>query len=303
MKRFYDFFREKAENYYSINPKIGTGDFFTSPELDEAFGISIGYFLKDFIKNLKNPILLELGAGNGIMAYDILKVLDVPYIILENSHLLIEKQQELLKDKNVRWINALKDLEPFEGIIISNEFFDCVGISIVRDKKELYIEDNKEFWQDITKETSDILEILKEDGMLYDEIPIDTFYIYKEISSVLIKGYILTIDYGYKNSLHNNTIRGYKDSKIINNIYSDDIFDITYMVDFSKLQKFGEYFGFKNIFLKKQRDFLLEIPYFLELLQSVCEREDAKSLQRCSRLKNLILSMGESFYVLFQERF
>jgi hypothetical protein len=44
MKRFYDFFIQKAQDYYSANPKIGRGDFFTSPELDEAFGKSIAYF-------------------------------------------------------------------------------------------------------------------------------------------------------------------------------------------------------------------------------------------------------------------
>jgi Uncharacterized conserved protein len=74
------------------------------------------------------------------------------------------------------------------------------------------------------------------------------------------------------------------------------------MVDFSMLEKIGEYFGFKNVFLKKQREFLMEIPYFMKTIEEVCQEEDAYSIERCSRLKNLILSMGESFYVLLQEK-
>ncbi len=302
MKRFYDFFIQKAKDYYQTAPKIGQGDFFTSPELDEAFGISIGYFLEDYIKRLENPVLLELGAGNGLMARDILKILDIPYIILEDSEYLTNIQKQVLKDKNVRWVNNLEKLESFEGIILSNEFFDALGIAIIKDNKELYIDDTKEVWATVDKETLSIIKALNIDPSLYDEIPIDAFYIYKNLSRLLKKGYILTIDYGYKTHPHTNTLRGYKNSKIIDNTYKEDIFDITYMIDFSKLQEMGETFGFKNISLKKQRDFLLEIPYFVETLQTVCEEESMDSIQRCSRLKNLILSMGETFYALFQQK-
>ncbi len=300
MKRFYDFFIQKAQKYYE-NPKIGRGDFFTSPELDEAFGKSIAYFLKDYIKHLNNPKILELGAGNGIMAKDILDVLDIDYIIYEISPHLTEVQKKLLNNKSVYWVSSLEELKSFEGVILSNEFFDALGIAPVKYKKELYIDDGKEIWQEPNEDTKYFIEIFHIDNEYY-ELPIDTFYVYKNISNILKKGYILTIDYGYKTSPHKNTIRGYKESKIVQDIYKDDIFDITYMVDFSMLEKIGEHFGLKNLFLKKQRDFLLEIPYFTGILEEVCQEEDAYSIQRCSRLKNLILSMGESFYVLLQEK-
>jgi len=301
MKRFYDFFIQKAQDYYSANPKIGRGDFFTSPELDEAFGKSIAYFLKDYLDTFDKPKILELGAGNGIMAKDILDVLDIPYIIYETSQRLTNIQKQNLKCKNVIWIDDLDMLEPFEGIVLSNEFFDALGIAPIKDKKELYIEPPKEIWQEPHEDTKMLIDILNLDNAYY-ELPIDSFYIYQKISKLLKKGYILSIDYGYKTSPYKNTIRGYKNSKIVQNIYSDEIFDITYMVDFSMLEKIGEYFGFKNVFLKKQREFLMEIPYFMKTIEEVCQEEDAYSIERCSRLKNLILSMGESFYVLLQEK-
>ena len=301
MKRFYDFFIQKAQDYYSKNPKIGRGDFFTSPELDEAFGKSIGYFIKDYLNTLDNPKILELGAGNGIMAKDILDVLDIDYIIYETSPYLINIQKNMLKDKSVSWISSLEEIENFEGIIVSNEFFDALGIAPVKDKKELYIEDKKEIWQEPHEDTKHFIEAFDIDNNYY-EIPLDTFNVYKKISNMLKRGYILTIDYGYKTSPHKNTIRGYKDSKVVEDIYKEDTFDITYMVDFSMLEKIGKYFGFKNVFLKKQRDFLIEIPYFVSTLEEVCQQEDPYSIERCSRLKNLILSMGESFYVLLQEK-
>ncbi len=301
MKRFYDFFIQKAQKYYNENPKIGRGDFFTSPELDEAFGKSVAYFIKDYLNEFDNPKILELGAGNGIMARDILEVLDVAYIIYETSHYLTNVQKNLLNNKNVIWTSSLEELEPFEGIILSNEFFDALGIAPVKDKKELYINGLKEVWQEPHKDTRHFIDIFNIDDNYY-ELPLDAFYIYERLSKILKKGYMLTIDYGYKTSPYKNTIRGYKDSKIIQNIYTEDMFDITYMVDFSMLEKIGEYFGFKNIFLKKQRDFLIEIPYFVATLEEVCQEEEAYSIERCSRLKNLILSMGESFYVLFQQK-
>jgi len=301
MKRFYDFFIQKAQDYYSTNPKIGRGDFFTSPELDEVFGKSIAYFLKDYLDTFDNPKILELGAGNGIMAKDILEILDIPYIIYETSPYLVNVQRSLLEDKNVVWISSLELVETFDGIVLSNEFFDALGIAPIKDKKELYVESSKELWQEPHEDTKKIIDILQIDNAYY-ELPIDSFYIYEKISRILRKGYMLTIDYGYKVSPRKNTIRGYKNSKIVQNIYSDEIFDITYMVDFSMLQKIGECFGFKNVFLKKQRDFLIEIPYFVQTLEEVCQEEDAYSIERCSRLKNLILSMGESFYVLLQEK-
>ncbi|GAB6077953.1 SAM-dependent methyltransferase [Hydrogenobaculum acidophilum] len=301
MKRFYDFFIQKAQKYYSENPKIGRGDFFTSPELDEAFGKSIGHFLQDYLEIFDNPKILELGAGNGIMAKDILEMLDIPYIIYEVSPYLTNVQKNLLNNKNVIWTSSLEELEPFEGIILSNEFFDALGIAPVKDKKELYIDGLKEVWQEPCNDTKKFINIFNIDDNYY-ELPLDTFYIYEKLSKILKKGYMLTIDYGYKTSPHKNTIIGYKDSKIVKNIYTEDTFDITYMVDFSMLQRIGEYFGLKNMFLKKQRDFLIEIPYFVAILEEVCQEEDAYSIERCSRLKNLILSMGDSFYVLFQQK-
>ncbi len=301
--RFYEFFIKKVNEYYTKSPKIGRGDFFTSPELDEAFGKSIAYFLKDYLDAFDNPKILELGAGNGFLAKDILSVLDVPYVILEQSDYLINIQKELLKDKDICWVKNLKDIEPFEGVIVSNEFFDALGIAPVKDKKELYIEQHqKEVWKDIKEDTKEVMGILGIDGHLYDEIPVDAYYLYGDVSRLLKKGYIFSIDYGYKTHPHKNTIRAIKDSKIIENIYSLEVFDISAMVDFSKLQKIGEHFGFRVEFLKSQRDFLIQIPYFVEVFQSVCQEEDSYSIQRCSRMKNLILSMGESFFVLFQSK-
>ena len=77
---------------------------------------------------------MEVGAGEGIMAKDIIKTLqrfkniEFKYFILEKSKNLIKLQNKNLKQFNVKWINNLKDFNKNNLFILSNELLDSFPV-------------------------------------------------------------------------------------------------------------------------------------------------------------------------------
>ena len=106
--------------YYSAGAsKFGAaGDFITAPELSPLFGRTLARQLAD-IMALSAPHILELGAGSGKLALDVLTELErleqlpATYAILEVSADLRERQQSLLQKhlphlgKRVQWLDSL----------------------------------------------------------------------------------------------------------------------------------------------------------------------------------------------------
>src|SRR5512137_51707 len=92
--------------YYTAGArKFGeAGDFITAPELSSLFGRTLAKQLIE-VMQLSSPHILELGAGSGKLAVDILNELEkrgaLPnsYTILEVSADLRERQQALLLEK------------------------------------------------------------------------------------------------------------------------------------------------------------------------------------------------------------
>src|SRR4030065_908891 len=105
--------------YYSAGAsKFGAaGDFITAPELSPLFGRILARQMAD-IMTLSTPHILELGAGSGKLALDILSELErleqLPdsYSILEVSADLRQRQQSLLHTylphlvERVQWLDA-----------------------------------------------------------------------------------------------------------------------------------------------------------------------------------------------------
>jgi len=310
MKSFYQFMKEKTEEYYK-NTDIGL-DFFTSPELDRTFGYSIAELVVELLKDFDRPSILELGAGRGTLAFDILEFIRsnhpdffqrLSYLIYEFSPRLRERQREVLKpfEGKVQWIEKVPSLS---GLILSNEFFDCLPVRIVKDGKELYLEGNQEVWLPLEDErVKRYMERLgmNTKGVAY-EICLDCVDFLEELSRKLIKGYILTIDYGYLEQPPGGTVVGYKGHRLVKDLYSEDVFDITASVNFKALMEFGKDFSLEVVFFKSQRDFLLSSEVFRKELEALIEDERPEFVERLSRLKTLLISMGDRFKVLLQKK-
>ncbi len=102
------------------------GDFITAPHLSPLFGRALAKQAADIIAHTGGGIL-ELGAGDGQLAADILTALGTdfcPYDILETSApLRARQQQKLTAYPSVRWLSTLPT--SIDGVIIANEVLDA----------------------------------------------------------------------------------------------------------------------------------------------------------------------------------
>jgi len=126
--------------YYDIGTtKFGAaGDFVTAPEVSTLFGRVVARQCKMVLDQTSKGKILELGAGSGKLAVDIiqaladLKSLPERYLILETSADLKDRQQALIQEKlpdwhqNVEWLSQLPDT--FAGIVIANEVADALPV-------------------------------------------------------------------------------------------------------------------------------------------------------------------------------
>jgi len=124
--------------YYSGgSTKLGAaGDFVTAPELSAALAHAFALTLKGELERCGARDVLELGAGSGALAAQMLEAfarldVDVRYSILEPSADLRGRQRAALRDlgDRVRWLDRLPD-EPFAGAIVANEVLDALPVSV-----------------------------------------------------------------------------------------------------------------------------------------------------------------------------
>ncbi|MBD2144127.1 class I SAM-dependent methyltransferase [Sphaerospermopsis sp. FACHB-1194] len=132
------------QGYYSSNAvNIGFqgGDFFTSSSLCDDFGELLAVQFYQMWENLDRPKsfdLVEMGAGIGVLASQILNYLKInysdffdviEYIIIEKSPSLRQEQQQKLQEFSVRWLN-LEEITPNSiiGCFFSNELIDAFPV-------------------------------------------------------------------------------------------------------------------------------------------------------------------------------
>jgi SAM-dependent MidA family methyltransferase len=126
--------------YVAGAPKLGAGgDFVTAPEISPLFGRCLAAQCAQVLDRLGGGELLELGAGSGVLAAQILEELDrlgvLPerYLILEPSPDLQSRQRELLGSRVPRlatrcaWIGDLPG-PGFRGVVIANEVLDAMPV-------------------------------------------------------------------------------------------------------------------------------------------------------------------------------
>jgi SAM-dependent MidA family methyltransferase len=130
--------------YYAAGcAKLGAaGDFTTAPELSPLFGRCLAAQCREVLGVLAGGDILELGAGSGALAVEILAALnrDGPlperYHILEPSPDLRARQVERLAAEapwaagRVQWLDRLP--HGFRGLILANEVLDAMPVNRFR---------------------------------------------------------------------------------------------------------------------------------------------------------------------------
>ena len=127
--------------YYSAGArKLGAGgDFVTAPEVSPLFGACVARQCAEVLGCMTSGSILEIGAGTGRLASDVLARLEsldrlpARYRILETSADLRERQRELLGRElpqlvgRVEWLDA-PPATAFDGLILANEVLDALPV-------------------------------------------------------------------------------------------------------------------------------------------------------------------------------
>ena len=131
--------------YYSGGAqKLGDGgDFTTAPEVSGLFGACVAVQCAEVLRHLSAGSILEIGAGSGRLAADLLARLDsigqLPdnYLILEVSADLRQRQRQCLQKRlpqllhRVHWLDR-PPAESFDGVILANEVLDALPVARFR---------------------------------------------------------------------------------------------------------------------------------------------------------------------------
>ncbi len=213
--------------YYSAgSQKFGaSGDFVTAPEISVLFSRCLGRQCFEILTQLGGDAsILELGAGSGKMAGDLLLTLKefqrlpVLYYILEVSADLRQRQyahlKKLLPDyiDNIIWLDKLPE-KPFKGIILGNEVIDAMPVEIFRVGEENQIleakvshENDAWQWHFVESQRPALIEAVAQlqTQLAYQfpagytsEINLGLAPWCQSISDVLAQGVMLFIDYGF----------------------------------------------------------------------------------------------------------
>ena len=313
--------------YYSAgSQKFGKGgDFVTAPEISPLFAQSLANQITQVLEITQGDIL-ELGAGTGKLAADILLTLDeqecLPsnYYILEVSDHLRHVQREWLITKlphtlmqRVVWLDALP--QEFSGIILGNEVLDAIPTHLVHTSSDGILErgvvakDEGFTWQDKPLVEPNLLSVISKlrlpDGYITEVCPAASGLI-TSLASVLTQGVILMIDYGFsaREYYHPQRNQGtlmchYQQLAHTDPLIYIGLQDITAHVDFTAVAQAGIDHGLQLNGFCNQAQFLMNCG-ILEVMSQVSPHDMAKYAPLAAAAQKLLspAEMGDLFKVI-----
>ena len=326
---FFDFVMYKPGlGYYSAGAKkLGaSGDFTTSPEISMLFGKTVSNQVLALLNNFESPSIIEIGAGSGRLAYDIItnlinsKIDFDKYYILEVSADFRERQKQelsLLPDEafeKVIWLDSILEA-PVEGIVIGNEVIDALPFKrfTVVDHKIQEIGVTMKNDQ-LTESTRDASKTLAEEVRLIEkalnrdfeqnytsEIRLNIGQWLKAISSMLKSGALLFIDYGYsrqeyyaEDRKNGSMICHYRNTAHENPFLNLGVQDISASVEFTLLAEKALEEHLEVGLFTSQSDFLINGNILGELDKI---EDDTLRMGLTQEIKQLLMpsQMGQTF--------
>ncbi len=312
--------------YYAAGArKFGSsGDFTTAPEISSLFGRTLARQLSE-IMSASQPHILELGAGSGKLALDILTELDnidqLPntYSILEVSADLRERQQHLLHTSlprlysRIRWLDVLP--ENISGAVFGNEVLDALPVHLVCWANQQIFErgvvlTGSQFnWQDKLLEDSPLRQLAQQisvpDGYCSEISPASRGLV-ASLCDRLRQGALLFIDYGFgaREFYHPQRMQGTLMCHYRHFAHDDPFFlpglqDITAHVDFTAIAESAIDHGANLLGYTSQAHFLIN-GGIAELIRDISPDDPAAYLPLSSQIQKLTspAEMGELFKVI-----
>ena len=316
-------FHEDSGYYRTKNPIGKKSDFITAPEISQSFGELIAAYLLQIFSEKKDKIsLVEMGAGRGVLFFDILTVIKkmaerksvlaleflsrTTFHIIEINDVLKKIQQEKLSGFNVKWHEKFDNFqqEAEQIFFISNELFDCFPIDqfVKTDIGwcERLIEGDKFITKNFTPKDHELIQ-----NMHISDAPFGAIFEYSESARNFMKelcdalkskgGIAINFDYGYLESEFANTLQAVKAHKKVNPLENPGNADLTAHVDFGALNKIAKKADL-NSSLVTQREFLTSLG-IEERRKSLLKQNPEKTEEVNSSIDRLIMpdQMGELF--------
>ena len=294
------------------------GDFLTSPEVSEYFGLIIANFINE---KINDGDILEVGAGTGSLAEEIVKHVDKNLYLLESSKTALAN----LKNKKFQ---AEEKLEKFSDknidIIYMNELLDNVPCAIGVNKDDMWYEKiintNKEkFEYDLAEIREENYEWIKKYNLqpmegIELEIQLNSEKLLNSFIDIFNPKYFLIFDYGYEykdrdKKPYESLIRTYKEHHLSSEpLELPGETDITYDVNFTFVEKYFESKGYK-VELMLQTNFLDKYGFeniYKKLKENYQKFSDIEKLKIKSQLVGLEAIHNErglgGFYTLVAEK-
>ena len=311
--------------YYSAGArKLGAaGDFVTAPELGPLFGQTLARQVAQVL-HAGIPDVMELGAGSGRLARDLLAellaldCLPQRYLILETSAELKERQRALLHRElpqlasRVAWLDTLP--AAFSALVIGNEVLDAMPVHLVTahdhgiDELGVTMTAGTFAWS-AHPAAGTVLAIASElelaSGYTTEIHPAANAFI-RTLATHLERGVALLVDYGFpaREYYHPQRASGTLMCHYRHHAHADPLCltglqDITAHVDFSSLAKTAVASGLEPLGYANQAQFLINCG-ITEVLGRTPAEDAATYLPLAAQAQQLVspAEMGELFKVI-----
>lgn len=318
--------------YMREKPKIGRqGDFITTSNISDVYGRLLAKWFFHICNQLKlPPVFCEIGAGTGRFANAFLQEWHdsvqgpIQYMIVESSPYHQKLQRELLSPHfSFVQVESLEEIEPFSGMIFSNELFDALPVHVIEKMNGELVEvmvgitDEGELYEQTVSLTNhEILSFLAESQLGISEkqrleIPLAMDKMLKDMSNVLNEGIMVTADYGYSNEEWNHplhkkgSLRGYHQHNMMENVLKfPGEMDITTHIHFDYLVQKGRLYQLEQLTKLRQDEFLIKTGILKELENHYDPNPFSEVSKKNRAIRSLIMPSGMSsfFHIIIQHK-
>lgn len=315
--------------YYAAgSTKLGpAGDFVTAPEVSALFGRVLARQAAGVLRELPAGSVLELGAGSGALAVEMLAALDEHgaalerYLVLEVSADLRDRQEQLIRERRpqdlprVEWLPAFPSR--FTGVILANEVADALPVERFRKVaggvRQIRVTANREgfgwcdapapgFLVEAVERIEDDLGYSLPDGYV-SEVSAGLPAWIGALAACIDSGFVFLFDYGVSRREYYAPDRsgGWLRCHFRHRAHDDPLVwpgiqDISAWVDFTAVAEAASVAGLDIVGYVSQADFLLHGGLDRELA-SISAMPTAARLELSRQAKVLMLpgEMGERF--------
>jgi SAM-dependent MidA family methyltransferase len=316
--------------YGGGSAKFGqAGDFVTAPEISSLFGRALARQVAQVLCVINGEAdILEFGAGTAKLTLDLLLELErlgslpAHYFILEVSADLRQRQGHFLEEHAAHLLPRVVWLErlpvEFEGLMLANEVLDAMPVHLVAWRETGLFErgvicrDDEFQWMEHPLEEGELLAAARELKPLVEagagagyisEINLSARHFIHSLGSILQKGGILFVDYGFGRGeyYHPQRSRGtlmchYRHHAHDDPFYLPGLQDITSHVDFSGIATAATSAGLALLGYSTQAHFLINCG-IIDILAQTPPENLKEYLPMANQLQKLVspAEMGELF--------